>query len=160
MVYKRLSDMRSTIPPPVAWSLLILGVLSVVAAVFAYRAQRRFLRTAHRATGVVERVDEERWGRRTVYLPVIRFTTADGVTVSARPKSSQGGGYRVGQTISIAFNPAHPSSYEIDSWLSRWFLVVVASFFALVLLAIGTTSLLIQASARPEPTGYSLRSEG
>jgi len=62
---------------------IAIGVLAVVWAVLAFRSQRRFLITALRATGVVQSLIAERMERSTVYFPVIRFTTAAGVTVTA-----------------------------------------------------------------------------
>jgi hypothetical protein len=128
---------------------LTLGVLAVVWAVFAYRSERRFLRTALRASGVVQSLTAERMERSTVYFPVIRFTTAAGETVTATSKSSKNSGYPIGQTISVLYDPRDPKNLEIDAPWSRWFFVAIATFFALVLFGVGAAALLSSSSPAP-----------
>ena len=134
--------MRSQLPHAVIASLfLTLGVLAVPWAVLAFRSQRRFLSRALRATGVVQSLTAERLDRSTFYFPVITFTTAAGVTVTARSKTSISGGYPIGKTISVLYDPNDPNDLEIDAW-SRWVVVAAASFFAIVFIGIGTAALL------------------
>jgi Protein of unknown function (DUF3592) len=128
---------------------LTLGLLAVIWLVLAYRSQRRFMRKALHATGVVQTVKKERWGRQTNYIPIIRFTTASGATVTARPKTSRNGGYSVGQTIPVLYDPDQADTPEIDAFWSRWFVVVVAAFFALVLLGIGGMAIVPPAGSQP-----------
>ena len=78
-----------------------------------------------------------------MYYPVIRFTTINGATVSMKSKTGRGGNpYRVGQTISVLYDPAHPKNMKIDTLWSRWIMVVVPALFALVLLGMGGAALL------------------
>jgi hypothetical protein len=140
---------RHPIPPALGPVFLILGVLAVVWAVLAFRSERRFLSKALRATGVVESLRAERMERSTVYFPVIRFTTAAGATVTAESKTSKSSGYPIGQTISILYDPSDPKNLEIDALWSRWFMVVVAIFFALVLFGMGAATLLSSSSPPP-----------
>ena len=119
-----------------------LGVLAVVWAVLAYRSERRFLGKALTATGTVQSLRPERIDRSTVYFPVINFTTAAGTAVTAESKSSHSGAYRVGQKISILYDPANPNDLEVNAAWSRWFFVAVAVFFALVLFGVGIAGLL------------------
>ena len=121
---------------------LAVGVLAVVWAVLSYRSERRYLSKALRATGVVQSVRAERMDRTTVYYPIIRFTTAAGVPVTAESKTSRSGGYPIGQTLPVIYDPDHPDNVEIDAFWSRWLIVIGASFAALVLLAIGAAALL------------------
>jgi hypothetical protein len=129
--------MTLQIPPSVLWPVcLTLGVLAVVWAVFAYVLQRRFLSGAVRAPGVVEALKEERLQRTAMYFPVIRFTTADGSSMSVESHTTQRG-IRVGQTVHILYDPRNPTNVEIDAFWSHWAVVTVASFFALILLGMG-----------------------
>lgn len=121
---------------------LPLGALAVVWAVLAYRSERRFLSKALPANGTVQSLRPERIDRSTVYFPVITFTTAAGVAVTAESKSSRSGAYKVGQKISILYDPNNPSNLEINASWSRWFFVAIAVFFAVVLFGIGFAALL------------------
>ena len=135
--------MRFPIPHAlIAPICLPLGVLAVVWAVLAYRSQRRFLSKALRAKGVVQSLKAERMERSTVYFPVVTFTTAAGVTVTATSKSSKSAGYPIGQSLPILYDPDHPDNLEIDAFWSRWLVVIGAIFMAVVLLGVGTGSLL------------------
>ncbi len=138
-----------------------LGILAVVWAGLAFRSQRRFLRKSRRATGVVQSVKVERTQRMgTFYVPVIQFTTAAGVTVSATSKSGQGRGYVIGQSISVLYDPDDPQNLEIDAFWSRWLVVIAAVFFALVFFGIGTGVFLFPTSKPPAPVGVSLNRQG
>ena len=122
---------------------LTLGVLAVVWAVLAFRSQRRFLgKAALRAKGVVQSLTAEHLERTTFYFPVIRFTTAAGVTVTATSKTSKSRGYPIGKTITVLYDPNDPKNLEIDTFWSRWVVVTAAIFFAVVLFSVGTGALL------------------
>ncbi len=121
---------------------LTLGVLAVVWALLAIRSQRRFLGKALRAKGVVQSLTAEHLERTTFYFPVIRFTTAAGVTVTATSKTSKSRGYPIGKTISVLYDPNDPKNLEIDTFWSRWVVVIAAIFFAVVLFSVGTGALL------------------
>ena len=129
---------------------LTLGLLAVVWVVLAFRSQRRYLSKALRATGVVQSLRAERMERTTMYFPVITFTTAAGATVTAESKTSKSGGLPIGKSIAILYDPAHPDNMEIDSFWSRWLLVIAAAFFALVLFLIGLGTMI---SSSPKPLG-------
>lgn len=134
--------MRFPLPPAVAPVFFILGALAVVWAALAFRSQRRFLSKALRATGVVQSLKAERMKQSTVYYPVIRFTTAAGVTIVATSKTGKGSGYAIGQPMAVLYDPANPGDVEIDTFWSRWLMVIAAAFVALVLFFVGATTLL------------------
>lgn len=122
--------------------LWIFGAVSVWWGVLAFRAQRRFLGKALRATGVVQSLKKERMKSSTVYFPVIRFTTASGATVTATSQSSKSSGYPIGQPIKVLYDPDEPENLEIDAFWSRWLVVIAATFVALLCFAIGAAALL------------------
>ena len=121
---------------------MAIGVLAVIWAVLALRSQRRFLGRALGATGVVQSLKAERMERSTVYFPVIRFTTAAGATVTATSKTARSGGYRIGKTIRVLYDPSQPDKLEIDAFWSRWLMVIGALFLAVVSFGIGAAALL------------------
>ncbi len=125
---------------------LILGVLAVVWAVLAFRSERRFLRTALRASGFVESLKAERMERSTVYFPIIRFTTAAGVAVTATSKTGKSTGYPIGQQIAVLYDPSDPNNLQIDARWSRWLIVAGAIFLALILFGIAAATLLSTSS--------------
>ncbi|TME24657.1 MAG: DUF3592 domain-containing protein [Chloroflexi bacterium] len=134
--------MRSQLPHAIiAPVFLTLGVLAVAWAVLAFRSQRRFLSKAMRATGVVKSLTAERLEKTTFYFPVITFTTAAGVPVTAQSKTSISSSYPIGKTISVLYDPNDPNSLEIDAW-SRWVVVAAATFLAIVFVGIGTAALI------------------
>lgn len=139
-MYNSASEMHFGIPPSIlAPVCLIGGVLAVAWAVLAYRAQRRFLRRALQVMGVVQSLRAERLQRTTIYFPVIEFTTASGVTVTAESKTSKSRLF-VGQKLPVLYDPDDPKNLEIDSFWSRWVLVWIAAFFAFLLLGSGAAA--------------------
>ena len=129
--------MHFGIPPAVLAPVgLIGGVLAAAWAVIAYRAQRRFLRRALQAIGVVQSVRAERLQRTTIYFPVIQFTTDSGAIVTTESKTSRSGLF-IGQKIAVLYDPNDPKNVEINSFWSRWVLVWIAAFVAVLLLGSG-----------------------
>ena len=133
--------MKSSLPPWIGAPLLLtIGVLLVWAFVAALRAERRFLASAIRTTGVVESLHASGSPRSAPY-PVVRFTTTDGTTVSATSSSTRAG-YRIGQTVRINYDPNDPSTVEISSWSSHWVGPAGLGFFAVLFLYLGVRLLL------------------
>jgi len=105
--------------------LLLVGLgFAVVGAAFAAlgigaaRSSRRFEESAARAAATVTDVRSRSVGRGTsggiVWIPVVRFRTADGRTIDAEA----GGGTNVkrwepGQQIEVAYDPANPSDIRV-----------------------------------------------
>jgi hypothetical protein len=126
---------------------MVLGCLALVWPVLAYWSQRRFEKTALRATGVVQELTAERGGRKlrtTFYFPVVRFTTAAGDVVSVKSKTGRSGGYRIGQALQVLYDPDDPANAVIDAPWSRWLIVAVALFMAVLFFAVGAGALLSQ----------------
>jgi uncharacterized protein DUF3592 len=105
--------------------LLIAGLgFAAVGAVFAgigiasARSSRHFEESAARAPATVTDVRSRSVGRGTsggiVWIPVVRFRTADGRTIDAEA----GGGTNVkrwepGQQVEVAYDPANPSDIRV-----------------------------------------------
>lgn len=135
-----LTRIGPSLPPAVAAPIfLALAVLCLVWIVLAYRAERRYLSRALRSTGVVRSLTVGRTSRGAAYFPVIDFTTAAGVSVTAESKTSSR--RRVGDSIPVLYDPERPDDMQIDSGASRWSMVMIAAFGAAIFLAIGLGSL-------------------
>ena len=139
--------MHFGIPPSVlAPVCLIGGALAVAWAVLAYRAQRRFLLRALQVIGVVQSLRAEKLQRTTIYFPVIQFTTVSGMTVTAESKTSKSGLF-IGQKIPVLYDPNDPKNLEINSFWSRWVLVWIAAFLAVLLLGSGAAAVVALAAS-------------
>jgi len=139
--------MHFGIPPSVlAPVCLIGGALAVAWAVLAYRAQRRFLLRALQVIGVVQSLRAEKLQRTTIYFPVIQFTTVSGMTVRAESKTSKSGLF-IGQKIPVLYDPNDPKNLEINSFWSRWVLVWIAAFLAVLLLGSGAAAVVALAAS-------------
>jgi len=98
------------------------------------------------AIGVVQSLRAEKLQRTTIYFPVIQFTTAGGETVTAESKTSKSGLF-VGQKIPMVYDPSDPTNLEINSFWSRWVLVWIAAFFAVLLLGSGAAAVVALATS-------------
>ncbi|WP_061297702.1 DUF3592 domain-containing protein [Herbidospora cretacea] len=85
------------------------------------RASRAFLATAVRADGEVVKLEVSRRGVAQrprpahVYLPVLRFRTAEGRTVEARsPVGANPAPAAKGDRVRVLYNPADPADVRID----------------------------------------------
>ena len=95
------------------------GLLLAAIGVLTLRATRRFERTAQRATGTVTDVRRQAVGPRShrglVWIPAVRFTTADGRTVDGA--ASGGTNLRThepGQPVEVRYDPADPSRFRVE----------------------------------------------
>ena len=83
-----------------------------------------------------------------MYFPVISFKTPTGVDVTTECNTTQGG-IRVGQVVTVLFDPNDPKKVEIDSFWSHWAVVTIALSFALLALISAAGALVaIYASSR------------
>jgi hypothetical protein len=131
--------MQTSVPLPIAAVIGFVGSALCVWGFFAaWREERRFLGTAVRTTGVVESLVRGP-GPRAGEFPVVRFTTANGASVSAVSKSTRFG-YWAGQKVRIDYDPDDPSQMEIHSWWSHWAALGLLALFALLLLWIGVNA--------------------
>ncbi len=126
-----------TFPIPAFGVLVICLPLTAAALVwlaFAVRNQRRFMRRALRAKGVVKSLRARSLGRSsTLIFPVIGFVTDSGSMISAESRTGGSRGvYRVGQTVTVLYDPEQPSDMRIDSFSSRWVGIMIPAFVALV----------------------------
>jgi hypothetical protein len=65
----------------------------------------------------------------SVVYPQVRFTTGTGQVIEFQPESvSATGEYRVGQTVKVIYDPAHPDNARIDDAWNLWFQFICLLF--------------------------------
>jgi hypothetical protein len=103
---------------------LLLGLALVAYSVSLHRKEKQFQARACRARGQVVAIEE---GPDTVdggvlLYPVVEFRAPGGRTVEFRhPVGTYPCWYRVGQPVTVLFDPEEPDRARVDSFLSRSF---------------------------------------
>ena len=108
----------------------LVGVLLLVATVVKVVRARRTRAHEVRATGIVVGW-EDRPGRRggTLHFPRVRFFDFDGTEYEIT--ASVGTSFRtvtVGHSVKLRFEPGKPGEADMDTWLTRWFEILVFLF--------------------------------
>lgn len=111
----------TTIVLGVALAFVVVGGLFVVVGVGMGRGQSRFKANAARAAGTVTDLRSRSTGDHdtggVIWVPVVKFTTADGRTVEAE---TSGGSnvkrYKPGQPIEVLYDPANPADARVPDW--------------------------------------------
>lgn len=141
--------MQSSIPLWIVAPLFLVGgVLLLVGAVKAARDEHRFLVTAVRTQGVVEDLVYSRAPKTNAGFPVVRFTTLKGTTITATSRATRTG-YRLGQEVSILYDPDDPSHVEIEAWWARWAGTAGLAFFAAVCIGAAVAAVLAMLKVNP-----------
>ena len=122
----------------------------VYAGYTSWRLQKEDLTT----TGSVVRLEESNSseGGCCVYSPVIEFS-ANGQTHSFEgDNASDPPAYQVGEVVNVIYDPADPSTAQINKWTERWLfpiIIIPAMMFTAVIL----NFFMIRAWMRGEPIG-------
>jgi hypothetical protein len=110
-------------------ALMLLGVVLVGFGFKMLADTRRFLATAEPAKGVVVRVDKRvsservgsgdnaHWADVTRYFPIVEFRTAREQVAQFQ---ADDGSLRVGDSVSLLYDPANPRHARLDKWGNRW----------------------------------------
>jgi hypothetical protein len=119
----------------VAWLLLLLGAGAVGGGALWWRDQQRFIATAAVADGTVTELRRS-GSRSNTMAPVVVFRTASGQQVTwVSATSSNPPAYRVGERVRMQYDPANPSSAQIEgSFLARFGSFIPIGIGALLLL--------------------------
>ena len=116
-------------------------LLSLAVAGYGFYAHQTEMTKRERrpvATGTV--VDlASRIGRSGhLYHPVVEFRTPDGETVKFESEfGSMPASQKVGNTVSVRYNPANPSDAGVDSGLTKWTTLGIAGLLAAIILCLG-----------------------
>src|SRR3954469_3415152 len=124
-------------------AFLVLGAALIVAAARMRRGDRRFGRTAARATGTVVGV---RWrgGDTPSAVPVVRFTLPDGRAIEAQSGYGARTAPPEGSTVDVLYDPNDPTRFELPGARATGaFLAVVLAFTGTGLLGLGAILALV-----------------
>jgi hypothetical protein len=126
---------------------LAVGLGCLTGAAFVYRHAQAFAGRAERAEGRIVDVvyRSARAGERQgTYTSVFRFTTRDGRTLQARASvAGSSARHRVGDPVSVLYDPRDPQEAMVDSFVDRYFLLIVLLPLGLVFTAFGAPMLVI-----------------
>lgn len=132
-----------------------VGVGMLVGSFFVFSNTSSFIRRAVEAEGKVIDLERSRSSSSsgssssTMYRPVVEFTTATGKriefisSVGSSPPS-----HRVGEAVTVLYNPADPQSARIKSFFQLWFGFLIVSFLGLVFAAIGLGMIFVRSRGR------------
>ncbi len=113
----------------------LLGVVLLGAAAWTFYKQRDKAMSGVRATGKVIDLTREITtpGSTGVYYPVVEFTLPSGETITftsdygTRPAS-----HKVGQSVTVRYDPDDPQKAEVDSALSIWLVPGILAFIGAI----------------------------
>lgn len=141
---------------------LAVGVICLTASGLVYRHTQAFAGRAERAEGRIVDVvyRSARPGERLgSYGSVFRFTTRDGRTVQAtasvRASTSR---HRVGDPVRVLYDPHNPQNALIDSFVDRYFILIVLLPIGVGFMAVGLPGLIV--IARRKRKEASLKERG
>lgn len=131
---------------------LAVGVICLTASGLVYRHTQAFAGRAERAEGRIVDVvyRSARPGERLgSYGSVFRFTTRDGRTVQAtasvRASTSR---HRVGDPVRVLYDPQNPQNALIDSFVDRYFILIVLLPIGVGFTAVGLPGLIVIAQRK------------
>ena len=134
----------------------IVALLTAVGAVFAFhglrvlRRTRRFVAASASATGTVTD-SVGRWysdpgddpGVSRLSHPVVRFMTGDGRTVEFESQVGSNLAPKVGQEVTVLYDPLGPNEARIRSFMMLWALPSIFTVLGGLLLVPGVVLLLV-----------------
>ena len=121
----------------------LVGAGLLLGAAYLYQRRQDFLRRARQAQGEI--VDFRRMSggsstssrRREHRVPVVRFRTARGETVQFTSDTySAMNNYRLGQKVTVYYDPARPGEARIAGWAELWFAPFILALVGLGALVI------------------------
>ena len=105
------------------------------AAVWTYFSQQRKVESQVTVAGtVVELVSRvTASGRASMICPVVEFTASSGEKVRFTSEfGSRPAGYKIGQSVTVGYEPVEPQKAEIDSTTTRWLVPLIYVFMGLI----------------------------
>jgi hypothetical protein len=132
-----------------------VGVGMLVGSFFIFSNTSRFIAGASEAEGKVIALDRSRSssssgsGSSTTYRPVVEFTSGTGKRIEFTSSvGSSPPSHRVGESVTVLYNPADPYSARIKSFFQLWFGFLIVFFLGLVFAAIGLGMIFVRARGR------------
>jgi Protein of unknown function (DUF3592) len=136
----------------------VAALFTAIGAVFAVRGYRgiretrRFVDASASATGTVTD-SVGRWyrdpgddpGVSKLSHPVVRFVTGDGRTVEFESQAASNLAPKIGQQVTVLYDPTNPKEAKIKSFMMLWALPVIFTVLGVFLLIPGLLMLSILA---------------
>ncbi|MFC1878813.1 DUF3592 domain-containing protein [Chloroflexota bacterium] len=122
----------------------LMGGALLIGAVFAAFYQRRKFAGRQPAEGQVIELVREMFnpGSPGIYCPVVRFAAPSGEEIEFKSEhGSRPSMYKVGQKVTVLYDPANPEQAEIRSKVGRWLVPAVMTFIGLGLMCGGCFAL-------------------
>jgi uncharacterized protein DUF3592 len=132
-----------------------IGVGMLAGSFLIFANTRSFISRAAEAPGKVIELERSRssssgsYSSSSTYRPVVEFNSATGKrieftsSVGTNPPS-----HRVGDPVTVLYNPADPQSARIKSFFSLWFGFLIVFALGLVFAAIGLTMIFMRSRGR------------
>jgi hypothetical protein len=136
----------------VAFSVIGLGMLG--GSFFIFSSTSRFIAGATEAEGKVIALDRSQsssssGSSSTTYRPVVQFTSGTGKRIEVTSNvGSNPPSHRVGETVTVLYDPGDPYSARIKSFFQLWLGLLIVFFVGLVFAAFGLTMILVRARGR------------
>lgn len=98
------------------WAIVLIGGALLGWAWHLHRKRRRLRQSGFPATGVVIRLEPDYHPEGNTYTPIFRFTTLNHEVVEVKHwYGSYPPAYRLGQPVSLLYNPRQPQEYILAS---------------------------------------------
>jgi hypothetical protein len=133
----------------VLFSTIGLGLL--VGSVFLYSNTTGFVARAATAEGkVIDLVrDRSSSGSSSTYRPVVEFTIPTGLRVEfTSGVGTSPPAYRVGEPVTVLYDPVDPNKARIKSFFSLWFGFMIVFALGLIFAILGLGMILVPARGR------------
>jgi hypothetical protein len=118
--------------------LLALGAVCLLLGAYLATQTMDFSRNALRATGTVVRYLESHDHDRTIYRPMVRFTTSGGDIITFAGQLSSGSKrFEVGTEVPVVYPVGLPQQARISTFTDNWLGATIAGIVGLVALIAG-----------------------
>ncbi len=124
--------------------LVVGGIVMLVAGIWFIGEAMEFLDTTARTDGTVVALKRERGAKGMAEdHPVVRFVSPEsGETVEFKSRFGMWPSpFTVGEEVEVAYDPAHPSRADINSFWTIWLLPLLLAAFGLACFAAGVHTL-------------------
>jgi hypothetical protein len=132
----------------------VIGVGMLLGSFFIFSNTSRFIAGAVEAEGKVIALDRSSsssssGSRSTTYRPVVEFTSSTGKRIEFTSNvGSSPPSHRVGEPVTVLYNPADPYRARIKSFFQLWFGFLIVFFLGLVFAAIGLGMIFVRSRGR------------
>jgi len=118
--------------------LLALGAVCLLLGVYLANQTLEFTGNAVQATGQVVRYLESREGDKTLYRPMVRFTTSGGDIVTIAGQLSSGSKrFEIGAEVPVVYPFGLPMQARLSTFTDNWLGATIAGVVGLVALVAG-----------------------